>query len=268
MWHDRRHVHRGRIAMEAPVKLFWQPGCSSCLRTKEFLLRRGVPFQSVNVHGDEAAWEELRRLGPRSVPVVSRGDRFVFGQVLDDVATFLGLEVEQRRLPPAALVDRIDRVLGVAVGHVRRLPPESLGTKLPNRNRSYRELAYHVFRIPDAFLEAAVGAPFRAESVNALPPDELRSAEELAGYGETVRAAVRRWWTDEGEAAAEREMDTYFGRRKLHVVLERTAWHSAQHTRQLEMVLGMLGRRPDPALAPADIAGLPLPENVWDAAQA
>lgn len=35
-----------------PIKVFWQPGCSSCLRTKEFLQKNGVVFESVNVAAD------------------------------------------------------------------------------------------------------------------------------------------------------------------------------------------------------------------------
>ncbi|MCJ7838169.1 MAG: NrdH-redoxin, partial [Burkholderiales bacterium] len=29
--------------------MFWQPGCTSCLRTKEFLTRQGVDYESINV---------------------------------------------------------------------------------------------------------------------------------------------------------------------------------------------------------------------------
>ena len=38
---------------EQPLKVYWQPGCSSCLKTKEFLLEHGIPFESVNVLDDE-----------------------------------------------------------------------------------------------------------------------------------------------------------------------------------------------------------------------
>ena len=34
------------------IKAYWQPGCTSCLRMKEFLTRHGVPFVSVNVLED------------------------------------------------------------------------------------------------------------------------------------------------------------------------------------------------------------------------
>lgn len=35
--------------VSTPLRLYWQPGCSSCVRTKEFLQKRGVTFESVNV---------------------------------------------------------------------------------------------------------------------------------------------------------------------------------------------------------------------------
>ena len=45
-----------------PLKVYWQPGCSSCLKTKEFLLDHGVPFQSVNVLDDDDGFKELEAL--------------------------------------------------------------------------------------------------------------------------------------------------------------------------------------------------------------
>ena len=50
----------------------------------------------------------------------------------------------------------------------------------------------------------------------------------------------------------------------MHEVLERTCWHSGQHTRQLMLVLEKLGIQPDGALGDAAFAGLPMPKNVWD----
>ena len=64
----------GNIREEAlePLKVYWQPGCSSCLKTKEFLLEHGVAFQSVNVLEDDSGFEELRALGLKLVPIVAR----------------------------------------------------------------------------------------------------------------------------------------------------------------------------------------------------
>ena len=48
------------------IKAYWQPGCTSCLRMKEFLTEHGVPFASVNVLEDRDAFAELAMLGPFS----------------------------------------------------------------------------------------------------------------------------------------------------------------------------------------------------------
>jgi arsenate reductase-like glutaredoxin family protein len=31
------------------IRVYWAPGCTSCLRTKEFLTKQGIDFDSVNV---------------------------------------------------------------------------------------------------------------------------------------------------------------------------------------------------------------------------
>ena len=64
-----RIAYRRRIdpALEIPmiiaserVRVFWQPGCTSCLRTKEFLTKNGVDYESINVHGNPQGMEALR----------------------------------------------------------------------------------------------------------------------------------------------------------------------------------------------------------------
>ena len=73
-------------ATAGTVKAYWQPGCTSCLRMKEFLTRHRVPFVSVNVLADPDGYAELAKLGVRSVPIVQRGADWANGQVLRDVA--------------------------------------------------------------------------------------------------------------------------------------------------------------------------------------
>ena len=64
-------------------------------------------FDSVNVLEDADGLNELRRLGARSVPVLSRGDTWVFAQNLGHVVTFLGLnEVTGPALTPDELAAR------------------------------------------------------------------------------------------------------------------------------------------------------------------
>ena len=85
------------------LTVYWQPGCTSCLRTREFLRERGIEFESVNVREDPLAMARLSELGVKTVPVVARGSAFVLAQDIDEVARFVGVAGERDRLPVAIL---------------------------------------------------------------------------------------------------------------------------------------------------------------------
>ena len=248
------------------VRVFWQPGCTSCLRTKEFLTRNGVEYESINVHGNPAGMNELSKLGARSVPVVARGSEFVFAQTLGDVIKFLDLKIKlQDRLSPDELVKKIELVLPAAARYIRQIPSEWLDKPFRNRNRPIRVLAHHVFRIVDAFLE--VVPDDRVLTYDLIMHEagpSIRTGEDIARYGERVLARMQEWWKNCPDRSCSRVMNTYFGRHPMHVVLERTVWHPTQHTRQLMLILETLNIEPEGGLTSADLAGLPLPEKVWD----
>jgi Glutaredoxin and related proteins len=81
-----------QTAAHAKIKVFWQPGCSSCLRTKEFLTKQGIEYESIDVHNDPGGREQLAALGARSVPVVSLGSKYTLCQSINDVIRFLDLK--------------------------------------------------------------------------------------------------------------------------------------------------------------------------------
>jgi hypothetical protein len=208
---------------------------------------------------------ELARLGARSLPVVSRGERFTFALVLDDVADFLGIDGEAGpTLSAAELLAKLDLVLGALQRLIRQIPDDRLGETLPNITRTYRELGHHIVRIVEVFLEAAEGAELSYEALTAPPPTRLRCGADIADYGHEVARRLDRWAAAIADAAWQSEVRTYYGPQTLHQALERTTWHSAQHVRQVTMVLAGLGVAPDRPLTAADLAGLPLPEKVWD----
>ncbi|MCH7943965.1 MAG: glutaredoxin family protein, partial [Proteobacteria bacterium] len=94
---------------ETSLKVYWQPGCSSCLKTKEFLLANGVEFESINVIDDENGFKELAALGLKLVPIVARGKDWANGAVFRDVARVAGFEWRSHdMLSPEEMVDRID----------------------------------------------------------------------------------------------------------------------------------------------------------------
>src|SRR5258708_36860844 len=72
------------------LKVYWRPGCSSCVRIKEFLSELGIEYQSINVSAVPEAMEEVRQVGGRTVPVVARGTEYVFAQEPPHGSPFIG----------------------------------------------------------------------------------------------------------------------------------------------------------------------------------
>ena len=208
----------------------------------------------------------LRALGARSVPVVARDGRFVYAQVMSEVIAFLGLgEAGGPVLAPAALAARADVVLATAARLVRQFPDSALENVLPNRPRSWRVLAHHVFQIPVAFLEMEEkGTRLEYEVMTAAPPEDMRTGASIAAFGEAVRQRFAAWWARTAAADFTQPVETYFGGTSRHEMLERTVWHSAQHVRQLATLLESIGVAPDQPLGAAEIRGLPLTDKVWD----
>jgi glutaredoxin len=254
-------------AVETPIKAYWQPGCTSCLRMKEFLTKHGVPFVSVNVLEDKGAFAELAELGIRSVPIVRRGTDWANGQVLKDVARVAGIKWGGAKVLPAPeLVSRLVVIQQAAQRFFAQIPDEALGRQLPNRPRSYAQLGYHIFNIADAFLEHEVQhLPLKEGAYNRVPPPEMKTKAQILGYGHDVLAGVEKWWAGPGKSTDfTAKANVYYGNVTLHEYLERTTWHSGQHVRQMMMVLGMLGITPDRPVGKETFDGLPMPDKVWD----
>jgi hypothetical protein len=217
----------------------------------------------VNVLEDPEGFAELQKLGLRTVPVLARGTEFIFGQNTQQIIDFLGLnENGGPQLTTEELAARIDKFMDAALELIPLMPYDRLGTYVPGRPRSYRTLAFHLFRVVDAFLGANDGiqlvqAMFREEPA----PDA--DSDALVAYGETVRQRFRDWWAN-GDTSPSKSLDTYYGPQSLHELMERTTWHSGQHVRQYMMLLEKEGVSHNRPLVASDFAKLPMPQNVWD----
>ncbi len=258
------------MTSNAEVSVYWQPGCTSCLRAKEFLTRHKVPFRSRNVLADAGAYEELARFGIKRVPIVSLGENWVDGQSLKDVARLVGIDhIATKQLPPAELVQRLLIILDAASRFITQVPVADLdGTILPDRPRSLTQLSYHLFNVVDAFVEHEEGIALTFASYCREPEPGTMSKPDLLAYGETVKTRFETWWKIEGPSQdwAERA-DVYYAEQTMHDYLERTTWHAGQHTRQLMWTMAdRLLIMPDRPLSPDTFAGLPMPASIWDPA--
>ena len=248
------------------LKVYWRPGCSSCVRVKEFLSNLGIDYESVNVSATPAAMDDLRALGVRTVPVVSRGRDYVFAQELADVSKFLGRKVEFRRLAAPALMEKWLNALTAAQRHIAQIPAARLGERAtPGRDRSIRDLAYHIYQVADAFLQAVENGREDLTAIyNAPPPKDVQTARHIQEYGSSVEKRVGNWWAQLPDKSCSGTVKTYYGVQPLHHLLERSTWHSAQHARQIIAVLEGLGVKVDRPLGEKDYAGLPMPAGLWE----
>jgi hypothetical protein len=210
--------------------------------------------------------QRLLALGLRHVPVLARGKEFVSAQNLDDVARFVGVKRSgPDRLAPAVLIDRWLLVIAAVQRHMRQMPAGKLSDyPATGRDQSTAGLGYHAIRIGDAFLRA-VNDGVQDWSTVAMepPPPDIRSGEDIARYGDEIAARLHTWWTARKDPDCSGNITLREGVQTLHWFLERSVWHTAQHTRQLASLLERYGVSPDRPLCKAELDGLPMPDGIW-----
>jgi DinB superfamily len=217
----------------------------------------------VNVLEDPNGLAELQKLGLRTVPVLSRGDKYILGQNTQQIIDFLGLNEDGGpQLSVDELYGRVDKFMGAALELIPLMPDDRLAIHVPGRPRSYRALAHHLFRVVDAFVGANEGVTLLQSMFREEPSPDAGTAD-LVAYGTKVRRRFNDWW-QENDHPAGKKLETYYGPQTLHELLERTTWHCGQHVRQYMMLLEKEGQKHHRPLVDADFAKLPMPSNVWD----
>jgi len=217
---------------------------------------------------DAAGREQLLKLGVRTVPVLAKGAQYIFCQNLEDVAEFVGVQGSGHTpLPPEILFIKWGIVLCAARRYILQLPDERFAERvIDNRDRSIRLMSHHIFRIAEAFLKTAIDdVEYWVNNAN-IPPEEgtCLTGAEIAAYGEETIVRVEAWWDRLDDNSCRQRVKTFYGTLPMHQLFERSTWHSAQHTRQLIAVLERFGIEPDGRLSADDLAGLPLPEGLWE----
>lgn len=77
--------------MEKKVKIYTIPTCTYCNQAKEFLTKKGIEFEAIDVSADTEAFQEMKKLsgGSRSVPVIAVRDQVMVGFDRTDLAKAL-----------------------------------------------------------------------------------------------------------------------------------------------------------------------------------
>ena len=208
------------------------------------------------------------KFGITTVPVLARAGQYIFCQNLEDVAEFVGVQgTGHTPLPPAVLLAKWINVLRAAQRYIRQIPDWRLVERvIDNRDRSIRLMSHHIFRIGEAFLETAIDdVEYRVNNANVPPADgTCTTGAEIVQYGDSIISRIQTWWEQLEDKSCRQKIRTFYGTPPLHQLFERSTWHSAQHTRQIIAVLERFGIPPDERLSSEDLAGLPLPEGLWE----
>ena len=198
------------------------------------------------------------------VPAVAIGDRAVHGWNPAGYAALLGVPyTEATQLPPRELAARLDRILESAQGLVARLDARQLDVIPPERKRSVRDLGFHVFRVGLSFVDTMDQGRMPETWFEERAPVEMVDGGDVARWGALVRGRIAGWFEGAGADEFARVLEIYYGPQGAHDLLERTAWHCAQHLRQLYVLAERLGVTPPAPLPVETFKGLPLPDALW-----
>jgi hypothetical protein len=223
-----------------------------------------VNVEVVDVMNDPGGRERLLALGVRGLPILARGKDYTFGQRIEDIARFVGIDYRAESLPPEALVRKWVAILRAGQRIMRQFPPAVLDERVHEaRDQSIRHMGYHALRLGDAYLATAVEGVEDWLTISMEKPPAGASGADVAAYGDGVIERLQAWWDAQSDKTCAREVRTYSGVQSLREFLERQTWHSAQHIRQLTWRLEQLGIAPDKPLSAAQLTGLPIPEAIW-----
>jgi hypothetical protein len=221
-----------------------------------------VKFEGFDVEAEPERRRDLEPFGVPRVPATIVGDRVVHGWNPKALAALVGVLYAQREpLSPAELATRLDMVLAATQRAMHQIPREHLGMKAPGRNRTVRQLGFHIFRLSAAFVDTREQGHLPEQTFEENPPPGMADGESVAAYGETVRRRLTEYCTRAGWCDG--TVSTYYGPQSAHDFMERTTWHAAQHLRQVYWFLERMTVQADSPLTDVDFDGLPIPRDVW-----
>lgn len=166
-------------------------------------------------------------------------------------------------LPPLELGARLDRILAHGVTLVAGLAARALDQGSPESDGSVRDLAFRLFRLSLAYVDAMDMGELRATWLRESAPPDLVDGPAVARYGALVRGRVAGWFEGAGPREYTRTIATADGPENGHELLERMTVQAAQRLRQLHAVAQELGTKRHDPLPFADFEGLPLPASFW-----
>jgi hypothetical protein len=206
--------------------------------------------------------KDLAAFGIPRAPAVIVGDKAVHGWNPKGVAELVGVTYDDaEKLTCEQLAERLDTILVATQRALRQIPEAHLGFKWPGRDRTILQLGYHIFRIALTYRDTREQGMLQEYWFGENPPSEMQTGAAVADFGEQARMQMAEWL--QGQGVFDGMCETYYGPQSAPELFERTVWHTAQHLRQIYVMLETVGVPPQGPLTEADYQGLPLPASIW-----
>ncbi len=200
------------------------------------------------------------------MPVVAVGDHFVVGYNPMKFKDLLGLSGETRwTAEPGELFSALDQLLGALQVAVLQIPADKLSYRSPDRDRDLQNFGVHIAHRVQRGLDAARTLSFGASTmqiyIEAARPHD--TPEKIAQYAVDVRARLRAWRAEAGDAPLAEIIDAYNGRITLLQLFEMITNHTAHHLRQLYVFMRRIGIEPSNPLSVEQLRGVTALESVF-----
>ena len=146
---------------------------------------------------------------PKQVPLIRRGSEWAFAVDLNEVAEVGNITHAAEILPINDLYARLESFLAITAEFLILIPESELPTHIPNRPRSYADLLFHIYSIPDAFISHDLGLGL---SYPNQPSWDHESTIALQTYATLVMERLSDWYTGPGESLDWTErVQTHYG---------------------------------------------------------
>ena len=200
-------------------------------------------------------------LGFKTIPVTVLGDRAVGGFDVPALRDLLGLAPDSAAsLTPAQMLEKYRLIFTAAQRAIMQIPHEKLDAVTPGRERTLRQLTWHIFDRAEDFAALADGGEFTAEMTTGYMTraESYRTSAEIAAYGQEVLIKLGDLLTDRAQLL-DKHVDTYFGVNTLYNLLSRALSMAAFRLRGTYVYMRMLGIEPVQPLGDDDYSGIFMP---------
>jgi len=203
----------------------------------------------------------MRSLGYRTVPVTLFGDRAVQGFDVPALRDLLGLPADgSGSLSPDELLEKYRLIFAAAQRAIVQIPEDKLDWVTPGRERTLRQLTWHIFDRAEDFAGVVDGGKFTADMTDQYMTraNSCRTTADIAAYGQQVLTKVEDLLTRRKDLL-DKPVTTYFGTSTTYELLNRALSMAAFRLNGTYRYLRILGIEPLAPLASHDFSGILMP---------